>query len=269
MHSDSRASALPHQVLWAVLPVGVAFNIVFGAVAPQFAPEFVKLGVYAGEFLALAVWVSWGPGPHATRLCAATVTGVAWMLASWTAWFVLQMHDGVYGRELEQMLTLVPPAFTLSTLPMWFMRMCGWRFHWMSSESPSTPPLVLRLLAPILPIVWFRLSIDFLQHDDLFWFPILGLLLGAVAILVAPCLSLAFLSKELRPWWVVPACILVSAPGLVLASQFPIPSGGGSAYLYDSAVVASVTALVTMMVAFVFWRWIGVRTSAETAIEII
>jgi len=258
-NSDSRTFAWPHHVLWAVIPVGVAFNIAFGAFAPRFAPEFVKLGVYAGEFLALAIWGSWGPGPHATRFCAATVTGGVWMLASWTAWFVFQMHDGVYGRELEQMLTLVPPAFAISTLPMWFMRVFGWRFHWPCSVLPTKSPLFFRFLVAVLPAVWFRLSVGLIRQEDLFWFPIVGLMLGAIALFVAPCLSLALLGKELKLWWLVPGLVLAPAPGLVLASRFPVPSGGGSAYLYDYAFVGCVTALVIMMLAFMFWRWIGIR----------
>ena len=257
-------------VTWAAVPAGTLVNVLLGAWdAPSDIMIAVKWGIYAGEYMLLVIWVSWGPGPHASRFCATIVTGSFWMLASWTAWFAFRMRHGVFGRELEQMLTLVPPAFAISTILIWSMRMWGWRFHWPRVVSPPPFPLAIRFLAFVLPAVWFRLSVGFFQQDDLLWSAVLGLLLGAVALLAAPWLSLAFLAKDLKPWWLLPAFVLVPAPGLVLASQFPIPSGGGSAHLYDSAFVASVTALAMMTLAFMLWRWIGIRNSADAMIRVI
>jgi len=259
-----RSFAWPHTMLWFALPVGAIFNVALGALAPPF--DLLNWGVYAGEYLALAIWASWGPGPHASRLCATAVTGSVWMLTSWSAWFAFRVHHGLLGLELEHMLTVVPPAFAISTSLMWALRLWGWRFHWPRVLSLPASPLAIRFLACVLPAVWFRVSIGLFQQGDLFWSAVLGVLLGTFALVVAPWLAVAFLGKKLRPWWLLPASVLSPAPGLMLAAQFPIPSGGGSTHLYSTAVVASVTALVITILAFLFWRRIGIRNSAHTAI---
>jgi len=268
MHSNCDSSpgcAWPHKVLWAALPMGAVVNIAVGALSPPL--NMLNWGVYSGEYLALAIWASWGPGPHASRFCATAVTGSVWILASWTAWFAFRVHHGFLGLEPEHMLTIVPPAFAISGILMWAMRMWRWRFHWPRVASPPTSPLAFRFLASVLPALWFRLSVDRFQQGDLFWSAVLGVLLGTLALVVAPWLSVALLGKQLRPLWLLPALVLAPAPGLVLASQFPIPSGGGSAHLYGTAVVESVTALGMTILAFLFWRWIGIRNSAHATIE--
>ncbi len=90
---------------------------------------------------------------------------------------------------------------------------------------------------------------------------LVGVLLGVVAGFVSPLLSIAMLGATIKPSPLIVAVVIVSLPGLLFASMFGMPGPGAASanYFYGESIVASVSTLLPLIVAYCCWRHIGVR----------
>jgi len=267
------ASAAPvwwPAVSWVVVAAGTLVNVLLGALdAPLHIREDVKWGVYAAEYMTLVIWCSWGTGSQVFRLIAGIVVGALWMPASWIGyWIASPDRMGHYTHEMQQMLTVVPPAFVISMVPLCVMRWCGWRFFSPQSPVPRASPLAWIILVAFVIGMLACFSVDRWAADDLVLSRTVGLLLGAVVAIVAPCFTLAFLGTQLKVQWILLALILVPVPGLGFASQFAMPGPGANAvFAYGPALVASLSSMVPVTIAFWVLRIAGLRYRGSMPVD--
>lgn len=263
----SVASVWWPAVTWAAVAAGTLVHVLLGAWdAPSDTTSAVKWGMYAGGYMLLVIWCSWGTGSQSIRLIAGIVVGGLWMPASWIGfWIASPDRIGQYTHEMQQMLTVVPPAFMISMLPLCVMRWCGWRFCSSPSSAFGRSPLAWVTLAAVAVGMLACFSADRWAADDLVLSCVVGLLLGAVVAIVAPFLALALLGPHLKVQWMLIALILVSVPGVIFASHFAIPGPGANAvYAYGPALVASIASMVPVTLAFWIWRLAGLRYCSST-----
>jgi len=158
------------------------------------------------------------------------------------------------------MLTVVPPAFAISMVPLYVMRWCGWRFFSTQSPAPRLSPLAWILLVAFAVGVLACFSVDRWAADDLALSHTIGLSLSAVVAVVAPSFTLAFLGTQLKVQWILLALILVPVQGLGIATRFGMPGPGGTAvHAYSGALVASLASMVPVTIAFWVLRIAGLR----------
>jgi hypothetical protein len=260
-------NAASRWVPWSAALAAVAIvNMALGSLA--YTSDLVwslKWGLYAGEYLLLAIWGSWGIGGHLRRITTIAWIGIIWMLASWIGFGIANpQHVFSYTHEMQQMFTVVPLAFAISTFPLWIMRIGNWRFHGTPVLAHHASSLDGSAIAVFAVVTFFCFHADRYVSDDLFLSAIIGPLLGAVALGLAPLLSLAFLGNRVNVCWSLPALILATVPGLAFASVFAMPGPGAAVnYFYFESVVVSCCAFFAATVAFFFWRSMGIRHSEQ------
>lgn len=257
-------------VSWAAVAAGTLANVLLGAWdSPSDIMSAVKWGMYAAEYTMLVIWCSWGTGSQGFRLITGIAVGALWMPASWIGyWIASPDRTGHYTHEMQQMLTVVPPAFAISMIYLCVMRWFGWRLFAPPSLMRRESPLAWILLVAFAVGVSACFSVDRWGADDLVLSCTIGLLLGAVVAIEAPCFTLAFLRTQLKAKWILLAVILVPVPGLGFASQFAMPGPGGNAvYAYSEAFVASLASMVPLTIAFWVSRVAGLRCRASTPVD--
>jgi hypothetical protein len=152
--------------------------------------------------------------------------------------FVIQFPDrfGQYSGDLQVMLTVVPLALTITMLPLYVLRSWRWRLQLSPPVSLWSSLTVWLMLAAIsAAMIGCFLGVRS-GGDNLILTARVRVVLGAYALLVAPSLTLAFLSKQFQVRWLFVAFTLVSVLGIALASRFPVPGAGAApTYLYHPA----------------------------------
>lgn len=252
----------PYRWICAAVAACAAFNAAIGAIPLKSeAAYFAKLGVYAGEYITVAIWCSWGSASHLFRLGTGALVGVVWMTASALGFFV-QFPDrfGQYSGDRQKMLTLVPLALTITMLPLYVLRSWRWRLQLSPPVSLWSSLAVWLMLAAIsAAMIGCFLGVRS-GGDNLILTVLVGVVLGAYALLVAPSLTLAFLGKQFQVRWLFVAVTLVLVLGIALASRFAVPGPGAApTYLYRPAFLFSLSLIAPVLIAFLIWRVAGMR----------
>lgn len=252
----------PYRWICAGVAACAAFNAAIGAIPLKGeAAYFAKLGIYAGEYITLAIWCSLGSASHLFRLSTGALVGVVWITAGLLGLFI-QFPDrfGQYSGDLRRMLTVAPLALTITMLPLYVLR--SWRWGLQLSPPVSLwSSLTVWLMLAATSAAMIGCFVGVRQGgDNLIVTALVGKVLGAYALLVAPSLTLAFLGKQLQVRWVFAAFTLVSALGIALASRSAVPGPGAApTYLYGPALLFSLSLIAPVLIAFLTWRLAGMR----------
>jgi hypothetical protein len=257
-------------VTWVIVAAGTLVNVLLSALdAPLHIMEVVKWGIYAAEYMMLVIWCSWGTGSQVFRLIAGIAVGALWMPASWIGyWIASPDRMGHYTHEMQQMLTVVPPAFAISMVPLCVMRWLGWRFFSHQSHAPLASPLAWVLLVAFAVGMLTCFYVDRWVGDDLVLSCTIGLVLGAIAAATAPLLSWGFLGHSIRPSFILLAW-LPPVPIALLACGFFGYLGleGIAGETTFAAVVAAIVAIGCLFMIFLCWRVAGLRLISQSVAE--
>jgi hypothetical protein len=232
--------------------------------------DYLKMGVYCGEFFALAVWLAWGPRSLLRRAAEVFLLSMAWSLAAWAGfWMSRPDNFRQFGGEALQILTVGPLALALGAIPLGLMRQ---RFHFIEASPAPTRSKFMRgscvcaLLCLVLAVAvaYFAKGRDF--GWDLLTAVILGVILGLIASAVAPLLARGFLNEEINARRIFVAVILLVGlailPSGLLAE--PGPGAAGANSPKAPVILAAMTASPCVIVAFWFWRSLGLKVASGT-----
>lgn len=235
--------------------------------------DYLKMGVYCGEYIALAVWLAWGPHTLLRRAAAVFLVAIAWSLAAWAGFWVSHPDQfRQFAGERLQILTVGPLALTLGAIPLGFMRR---RFHFVEASPPTVQSefmlvscvCALSCLALAVAAAYFAKGRGF--GWDLLTAVILSVVLGLIASAVAPFFARGILDEEINARQIFLAVILLVGlsilPSGLLAE--PGPGAAGAKAPKAPVLLAAMAASPCLIVAFWFWRSLGLRVVARTKVH--
>lgn len=263
-------------VFLAALPLLTVAALNYAMNSPGRSPpsspvfDYLKMGVYCGEFIALAVWLAWGPHTLLRRAAAVFLVSTAWSLAAWAGFWMSQPDNfRQFGGEALQILTVGPLALTLGAIPLGLMRR---RFHFIKASPATTQSKFMRVscVCALLCLVLAVAAAYFAKGRDFGWdlltAVILAVILGLIASAVAPLLATGFLDEEINARRVFLAVILLVGlailPSGLLAE--PGPGAAGAKSPKAPVILAAMAASPCLIVAFCFWRSLGLRVVSGT-----
>jgi hypothetical protein len=254
----------------AMALVAIANFLVAAVVQPVFHGDAfwsVNWGIYAGEYLVVAIWVAWGRGSFFWRVGNGLLFGGAWGLCSWLGFIADQGRDAfVWRQEMLQSLYVPPIALAITTFPLALFRIFrNWQFL-----LPKTGPKRSQQIT--LKQIWLGISVlsigiiclTWLPHrrmmDDVLVAAVVGVTTGLLALGICPLIVTGLLQTRLRlPLLLIPGFLAVLIPWGV-AQMFPMP-GPGAATVYPVliAILLGITALAFLVAAVLVWRAAGYR----------
>lgn len=226
--------------------------------------EVSKWGAYCGQYILLLTWFAWGTGKLLNRLATVSLIGILWMIASWLGyWAARPDRVQVYRHEFSQIFNVVPLAFVISSLPLFFIRrQFGFKYASkgsLDSYSNDTAPLVV--LGVMAMFIGFAYLTDkWLSSDVVLSFTI-AIVLGSIATISSPLLSIALLGPQLKLYLLFPAFLMVPLLAGLLSRFFGLMGPGAASTVYATmeSMIAATTALGSMVAAYGYWRLTGVR----------
>jgi hypothetical protein len=274
--SVMRSSLTRVATFVALLLIGVVLHFELSSIATvgsyNWWRSYPRWGLYAAEYMAFAAWLAWGPPTWLHRVASVGLLGLAWMSAGWAAvWVARPEYFAAFGTERLQILTIVPLALFLGTLPLILMR------RWCRCAPLSVTALSGTLMQVVCAIVVMGIwGMVIFAHRfrgphlkwDLLTAALVALVLGAIAAASSPFLAWGFLGRSIRPPYIILAW-LPPAPLALLGSRLcggPGPGGNAVYPTWDSLFIALV-AIVSLTMIFLWWRIAGLRLASQSQAE--
>ena len=215
------------QTIWPSV-LGAFFilllNAILGAMnSGSDLQAFTKWGIYAGEYVALVTWFTWGNGSLIGRLALVAWLGTAWMLSVWCGYGIARGTPAAfaYSTEFRYVFNVIPLAFLLSSIPMLCLSK-WWAFQ--TTEARQKRPTLL--IASLIPIV-VSIGLAYMKTTDLAWeffySVVIGIVLGSLAAVTAPTLSIAILGDYIKPRFIMLAAVAACTPGIFARWSFSRP----------------------------------------------
>jgi hypothetical protein len=258
------------EVVRAVAPLLLGMWLNYSMSAPprgetppsEFA--FIAIGIYAGEGIALALWLAWGPGSLVSRVATVGILWLAWTLAPWATFSASSPKP--FGADRMGVIVVSSFALALGSPPLAIVRQ---RNRLIEPFSYSARSEFLRgtqaffLLCIALVIAGACYSRGRYLPWDLGSALVIAVVLGIVACVAAPLFARGFLRESVRPREILLASLLPVAIALVIGLFISVP-GPGTAPIHPvgPAALAAFSATTTLITAFVYWRSLGLRTVA-------
>jgi hypothetical protein len=235
----------------------------------------IKYGLYAGEIIVVAAWMSWGAGWLLRRLSTGLLLSGSWYASSWLGFIAaIGSRFWEYTEYMPRWLCEAPIFLALTAILLGLGRiLANWRFD-LSLPSPDAKQFTLLQLFWLLTVWGLALScptilpaVKRMLDDSIgnFAYAVLhGSIANSVAAMpfllaLASCLLVVFsiMRGNVRPVLLLPAPVAVVGGSWYWTTGM---GGPGAGFGYDYiAVVIGLTATSFIIAASLVWRAAGYR----------
>lgn len=249
--------------LIAPLLVGVGLNFLLNSGSSGRGSAegamLVRFGAYAGEYMALAVWLAWGPGALRNRAAAVSLLGVAWMFASWAGYRASHPeHFKDFTSDRLQVFSVAPLSMLLGTLPLTALRK---RYHFsVPSSSPGrtvildTTSCLANILLVLVAAAAFYLRGRYAPWD-LVTAILIATVLGISLFVVAPLFARGLLGTHVVPRTVLLAVFLTPVLGTLISLFLGDPGPGAAGATHPTRQLMTIALFSSLVCVGCFWYW--------------
>jgi hypothetical protein len=225
----------------------------------------VRFGAYTGEYMALAVWLAWGPAALRNRAAVVGLLGVAWMFASWAGYrgaHPEQFKD--FASDRLQVFSVAPLSMILGTLPLTALRR---RYRFIVPTCCSGCNVILKTLSEfaIILLVLAVAAAFYLRGKYASWDLVTAILiatgLGISLFAVAPLFARGVLGSRIAPRTVFLAMFLTPVFGSLISLFLgdPGPGAAGATHPTRQFMTIALFANLVFVGSFLYWRLAGYR----------